>query len=639
MENDEFMMTIEALKTYKQLNGDLMVPTKFVVPHVRPWLERMYGMELGERLADIRNRDLYVLGREDRQKALTSIGFDWDMKNQATDTKFSKITDALCCYKSIHGDVNVPPEFVVPANSNDDPWPRYFAGMRLGKRVQAIREKGTYVTHSPGRRAILDNLGFDWEIKVEDFETRMPRLASQWIRDPDVELADEAFLNWEKEDKEVDALLKSLSSTATPPERKERSPRPPAFASPPVASAADDGVPLSSMRAGNDAQSLLDSLVASIQSDSSATFGDSVREDGSEAADDPRARLEEALKSDAEMPPLPGTSPIVSEWPAACGVLEARAHLTRLGDLSMGGTGQVSGKKQVSQRGIMGSGRSFGEPGMGELVMGEDGMLFETQAGRSRPIPRGVNMADLHWMTTEERSQVADHGFEWDEFSNGHTFEQVVEALQHYEKLTGNMDVPDDFTVPYDYEWPRELTDMRLGSICRQMRCGDIDAREDPERKNVLDDIDFDWGDGSKFLHFQYDELLYGLFTYKMIKGDLCIEADWVMPDEDPWPMTLRGIPLGYLVNVVRSQKDLLIAEYHPRYQMLNGMGFIWTEPEFKDWEPIEVRGVGDGVPLPPPAPPKSRIIVKRGLLVEVGPDPRDAEAKGEIPEDYDHEL
>ena len=34
---------------------------------------------------------------------------------------------------------------------------------------------------------------------------------------------------------------------------------------------------------------------------------------------------------------------------------------------------------------------------------------------------------------------------------------------------------------------------MSLGQIVKQMRCGDIYARDDPERKGALDAIGFDW--------------------------------------------------------------------------------------------------------------------------------------------------
>jgi hypothetical protein len=71
--------------------------------------------------------------------------------------------------------------------------------------------------------------------------------------------------------------------------------------------------------------------------------------------------------------------------------------------------------------------------------------------------------------------------------------QQVLQALNHYKKLYTSLEIAPDFEVPYDYEWPRDLAEMRLGVICDQMRCGDIDARANPERKAALDAIGFPW--------------------------------------------------------------------------------------------------------------------------------------------------
>jgi hypothetical protein len=69
----------------------------------------------------------------------------------------------------------------------------------------------------------------------------------------------------------------------------------------------------------------------------------------------------------------------------------------------------------------------------------------------------------------------------------------VLQALNHYKKLYTSLEIAPDFEVPYDYEWPRDLAEMRLGVICDQMRCGDIDARANPDRKAALDAIGFPW--------------------------------------------------------------------------------------------------------------------------------------------------
>jgi hypothetical protein len=59
--------------------------------------------------------------------------------------------------------------------------------------------------------------------------------------------------------------------------------------------------------------------------------------------------------------------------------------------------------------------------------------------------------------------------------------------------------------------------------------------------------------------------VLCGLYVYNMIVGDMFVENDFVVPDESPWPMSLRGMPVGFLVNVVRMQRDVLFRHYPER--------------------------------------------------------------------------
>ena len=55
------------------------------------------------------------------------------------------------------------------------------------------------------------------------------------------------------------------------------------------------------------------------------------------------------------------------------------------------------------------------------------------------------------------------------------------------------------------------MADLQLGQIVKQMRCGDIYARDDLDRKAALDAVGFDWkakeGEDDDFLLFQYDEV------------------------------------------------------------------------------------------------------------------------------------
>jgi hypothetical protein len=65
-----------ALQTYKDLNGNMLVSQKFVVPTDDIiWSEETWGMKLGSVVSDIRRGESYVSKSGD----LKSIGFDFNL--------------------------------------------------------------------------------------------------------------------------------------------------------------------------------------------------------------------------------------------------------------------------------------------------------------------------------------------------------------------------------------------------------------------------------------------------------------------------------------------------------------------------------------------------------------------------------
>lgn len=143
-----------------------------------------------------------------------------------------------------------------------------------------------------------------------------------------------------------------------------------------------------------------------------------------------------------------------------------------------------------------------------------------------------------------------------------------------------------------DQQWPEHLAGMRLGSIVRRIQEGDLEVKHLPERKKQLDDIDFDWGDSKKFLDVPFDKAMCAMFAYYMIRGDLFVYEDFVMPDEDPWPTALAGFELGKAVFRLRAKQNFLEAYYPRKKYMLNMIEFVWF--------PM------DALPLDPDAPPLS---------------------------------
>lgn len=99
----------------------------------------------------IRSEGKYIQNHPDRARTLADLGFPLQPKDNPHDAgrRFDAIYAALLTYRDVYGDVDVPPQFVVPS---EGPWLQEAWGMKLGKRVQAIKVQGTFVANSPDRR-------------------------------------------------------------------------------------------------------------------------------------------------------------------------------------------------------------------------------------------------------------------------------------------------------------------------------------------------------------------------------------------------------------------------------------------------------------------------------------------------------
>ena len=99
---------------------------------------------------------------QDDVAQLKALGFVWNL----FDWKWQCVLQSLRAYQEeMHGDVEVPQRFVVPSEA---PWAEEAWGMKLGRRVDQIRDREDYVKHHPERRAELDAMGFVWD----EFERR-----------------------------------------------------------------------------------------------------------------------------------------------------------------------------------------------------------------------------------------------------------------------------------------------------------------------------------------------------------------------------------------------------------------------------------------------------------------------------------
>jgi len=145
--------SLKALQTYKAVYGALNVPLGFSIPAEEPWEPICWGVNLGERVHNIRAHGLHIASNYERKKVLDSIGFIWS----SDDYKFAQVVNALKRYKELYGNVWVGQKFIVPRNSTD--WPKELWGLKLGDTVRGMRTTGRWWKHHFKRRKEIEELG------------------------------------------------------------------------------------------------------------------------------------------------------------------------------------------------------------------------------------------------------------------------------------------------------------------------------------------------------------------------------------------------------------------------------------------------------------------------------------------------
>mmetsp|Transcript_14269 Transcript_14269/g.13776 ORF Transcript_14269/g.13776 Transcript_14269/m.13776 type:complete len:511 (+) Transcript_14269:164-1696(+) len=140
-----------ALLKYKEINGDLMIKKRFIVPtESADWPEEVWGMKLGSIVINIREGNGYKNKQEElatigiivKNKEVNADGSNQPAVKQEKGYGFEKIKLALTTYKELNGDTLVNRGFVVPKDNAD--WPEETWGMNLGFVCSRIRYNTSY---------------------------------------------------------------------------------------------------------------------------------------------------------------------------------------------------------------------------------------------------------------------------------------------------------------------------------------------------------------------------------------------------------------------------------------------------------------------------------------------------------------
>jgi len=176
--NLAWLKVVHAAAIYSKLhNRSLDVPNNFVVPEPPKdflgaddwaWPEYLWGLQLGQRLKEIRINDVYLKGEDgpERRRQLDALGFVWNTREHrfqvfyAALQRFAQLNKCGSYSKKGHLKVlKVPTTFTVP--SGDESWPSQLWGFDLGQKCTAVRTKKLYVKNQPDRLEMLERLGLE----------------------------------------------------------------------------------------------------------------------------------------------------------------------------------------------------------------------------------------------------------------------------------------------------------------------------------------------------------------------------------------------------------------------------------------------------------------------------------------------
>ena len=90
-----------------------------------------------------------------------------------------------------------------------------------------------------------------------------------------------------------------------------------------------------------------------------------------------------------------------------------------------------------------------------------------------------------------------------------YNWDDVRDALQVYKNQYGDVNVPLDYVIDGEkcadnIGYNEKYEGLLLGEAVEGIRTGDIDGLEDPERRAVLDELGFDWGDMEKHQRYRF---------------------------------------------------------------------------------------------------------------------------------------
>lgn len=553
MDGVTFDQIYEALLTYRKehpTGSTLHIPPNFIVPDCDPWPQSTRGLPLGKTIVSMRSKS-FLKANPGAEQKLINLGLELETKSATSDSRFDIVFDALKRYKEIFGDLLVPQPFFVPEDSPE--WPERTWGLRLGARVNAIRSQGTFVNTNPERRQDLDSIGFIWSPPPSDRAGKRGRKtnaeeaadAEQTANMPAADsfaIEDDNEYDWETTESAMENIFgPSFDFGSNDPFKNDNGTPSWGIVGESMASLSrttPTEVPPPTEVEYVPPQTLEESLAIAR---SRAISVGIILDTGDDIS---------LMKKGKQKKDVPWFNDDFGDNFVFEDVVEAlTVYKEMYGDFSN----------------LTVQGSDFMVPAPETSLFGEeDSSLFDSEASAR---------AAAAIAAFEEAGSLSDSedliAFEIQRL------QQEVQSQVAVQNRVAVATMAKPMTVGTSV-WPEHLSGMPLGGIVKRIRDGSLEVKHIPERKKMLDKIGFDWGDARYFLEIPFEKAMCAFYAYYLVRGDLFVNDDFVMPDEDPWPEALAGYEIGKSVKRIRELQNFLDA-YHPeKVILLRALDFVW---------------------------------------------------------------
>ncbi|RHY91688.1 hypothetical protein DYB37_004945 [Aphanomyces astaci] len=171
LSSNEDILSVARVLHAKSPTSFTVLPSTYVVPDHDDYPIHLRGKSLA--ISELRRQYKNHKVPSSLVEQFDALSFVWDVNFHKSALRLQ----ALTVYKELHGDLNVPRHFKVPAG--DSRWLVDTWGLSLGAAVHNMRT-GHLLLH-PGHEASFLALGFTWDVKNSQWDDHLEALV-QYIR-------------------------------------------------------------------------------------------------------------------------------------------------------------------------------------------------------------------------------------------------------------------------------------------------------------------------------------------------------------------------------------------------------------------------------------------------------------------------